>query len=101
MNRAFPQVAMEPVYGFCHYVITVFADAFFHGEYHGQEHLPRDSAFLIAANHASFMDPPFIGCRVRDKSRSSRGKPFGNRASLPGGSTRWERYPSIATADRT
>ena len=64
MNRAFPQVAMEPVYGFCHYVITVFADAFFHGEYHGQEHLPRDSAFLIAANHASFMDPPFIGCRV-------------------------------------
>ncbi len=64
MNRAFPQVEMEPVYGFCHYLITVFADACFRGEYHGMEHLPRDTAFLIAANHASFMDPPFIGCRV-------------------------------------
>jgi 1-acyl-sn-glycerol-3-phosphate acyltransferase len=64
MSRAFPQVEMEPVYGFCHYVITVVADMFFRGEVAGEENLPRAGAFLLAANHASFIDPPLIGCHV-------------------------------------
>lgn len=28
---------------------------------HGREHLPRDEAFLICANHCSLLDPPLIG----------------------------------------
>jgi 1-acyl-sn-glycerol-3-phosphate acyltransferase len=30
----------------------------------GLENLPRSGAFLIAANHASHLDPPFIGSHV-------------------------------------
>lgn len=64
MSRAFPQNAMEPIYGFFHYLITVGYDLFFRGEVRGQENLPKDGAFLIAANHLSFLDPPLIGCHV-------------------------------------
>ncbi len=64
MNRAFPQCEMEPVYGFCHYVMTVVYGMCFRGEVTGAEHLPKQGSFLIAANHASFLDPPLIGCQV-------------------------------------
>lgn len=64
MSRAFPQNAMEPIYGFFHYLITVAHGVFFRGEAFGRENLPHDGAFLIAANHLSFLDPPFIGCQV-------------------------------------
>jgi 1-acyl-sn-glycerol-3-phosphate acyltransferase len=64
MSRAFPELEMEPLYGFCHYVMTGVADAFFRGETHGVDLLPREGGFLLAANHASFIDPPVIGCRV-------------------------------------
>ncbi len=64
MNRAFPQVEMEPVYGFFHHVATVVYSAWFRGEVVGQENLPRHGAFLIAANHASFIDPPIVGSHV-------------------------------------
>ena len=64
MSRALRQVEMEPVYGFFHYVATVIYGMFFRGETIGLENLPRDGAFLIAANHVSFLDPPFIGCQV-------------------------------------
>jgi 1-acyl-sn-glycerol-3-phosphate acyltransferase len=64
MSRRFAQVEMEPVYGFCHYVTAVVYDMLFRGDVHGLHHLPRDGAFLIAANHGSFLDPPFIGSQV-------------------------------------
>lgn len=64
MSQAFPQVEMEPVYGVCHYAASVAFGMFFRGEVVGVEHLPRRGAFLIAANHASFLDPPFIGSQV-------------------------------------
>jgi 1-acyl-sn-glycerol-3-phosphate acyltransferase len=64
MSRAFPQLAMTPVYGVCHFWMTVVADALFRGETFGAENLPRDGSFLLAGNHASFIDPPLIGCRV-------------------------------------
>lgn len=64
MSAAFPQVEMQPVYGFCHYLATVVYGMFFRGAVVGLENLPRRGAFLIAANHASFLDPPFIGSQV-------------------------------------
>jgi 1-acyl-sn-glycerol-3-phosphate acyltransferase len=64
VSRAFPQVEMEPVYGFFHYVFSVLHGMFFRGEVTGVENLPRTGGFLIAANHASFLDPPFIGSQV-------------------------------------
>lgn len=65
MNRAYQQVEMEPVYGFFHYLTVVIYDIFFRGEVEGIENLPREGSFLIAANHASFLDPPLIGAQVQ------------------------------------
>ena len=64
MIEAFPQVAMSPVYGFSHYWLRVMFDMFFRGEVVGLENLPTSGAFLIAANHASHLDPPLIGSHV-------------------------------------
>jgi len=64
MSRAFPQLEMEPVYGFFHYLTTVVYSLAFRGEVIGQENLPSDGAFLIASNHASYIDPPVVGSMV-------------------------------------
>ncbi|MFN9956821.1 MAG: lysophospholipid acyltransferase family protein, partial [bacterium] len=37
---------------------------FFRGEVCGLEHVPARGGFLLAANHASFIDPPIIGCQL-------------------------------------
>jgi 1-acyl-sn-glycerol-3-phosphate acyltransferase len=65
MNRAYDQVEMTPVYGFFHYLTLVIYDMCFRGEVTGLEHLPRTGSFLIAVNHASFLDPPLVGCQVQ------------------------------------
>lgn len=64
MSSAFPQVEMQRVYGFCHYALRVMFDMFFRGEVAGLENVPRSGGFLLAANHASFIDPPMIGCHL-------------------------------------
>jgi len=64
MSRLYTQVEMEPVYGFFHYLAIVTYDIFFRGEVTGLENLPTEGSFLIAANHASFLDPPLIGSQV-------------------------------------
>jgi 1-acyl-sn-glycerol-3-phosphate acyltransferase len=64
MSEAFPQTHMSPLYGVCHYWIRVAFDVFFRGEVVGAENLPKSGAFLIAANHASHLDPPLIGSHV-------------------------------------
>ncbi|MFZ9683453.1 MAG: lysophospholipid acyltransferase family protein [Cephaloticoccus sp.] len=64
MSQRFGQVEMQPVYGISHYLATVIYGMLFRGDVVGLEHLPPTGSFLIAANHASFLDPPFIGCQV-------------------------------------
>lgn len=65
MSRVYNEAEMEPVYGFFHYLTLVTYDILFRGEVLGVENLPSEGSFLIAANHASFLDPPLIGCQVQ------------------------------------
>lgn len=64
MSRAFPQVEMQPVYGFFHYLSHEVYSMFFRGDVVGLEHVPPSGGFLIASNHASFLDPPIVGSQV-------------------------------------
>lgn len=64
MSHAFPQVEMSPLYGFFHYLTTVIYGIAFRGQVLGQENLPASGAFLVAANHTSFIDPPVVGALV-------------------------------------
>ncbi len=65
MNHSYQQVEMQPVYGFFHYLTTVLYDIGFRGEVAGLENLPERGSFLLAANHASHLDPFLIGSQVQ------------------------------------
>ncbi|MCF3649228.1 lysophospholipid acyltransferase family protein [Synoicihabitans lomoniglobus] len=64
MSQSFPQVLMTPVYGVSHYIFATAHGMFFRGEVAGIENIPTTGGFLIAANHASHLDPPAIGSQV-------------------------------------
>ena len=64
MSRAFPQLAMEPVYEFFHYLSSVLHAICFRGEVAGVEHLPVSGGQIIAANHASHLDPFILGAQL-------------------------------------
>ena len=64
MNRRYEHASMDWLYALCHYFIIGFYDIVFRGEVAGLEHIPRTGPFLIAANHASHLDPPIIGSQV-------------------------------------
>ena len=64
MSHAFSQVEMDPVYGFFHYLSDTVSDICFRGDLVGVENLPRHGGYLVAANHASHLDPFIIGSRL-------------------------------------
>lgn len=44
------------------WLLHVFFRLFFRYQIEGREHIPREGGVLIAANHASALDPPLLGC---------------------------------------
>jgi 1-acyl-sn-glycerol-3-phosphate acyltransferase len=64
MNYDFPQVEMPRLYGICHYGMATLHEMFFRGEVAGQENIPAIGPFILAANHASHLDPPVAGGHV-------------------------------------
>ncbi len=52
---------MEPVYGLFHGLSRLVYQVFFRGDVAGLENLPRTGGFIVAANHASHLDPPIVG----------------------------------------
>jgi 1-acyl-sn-glycerol-3-phosphate acyltransferase len=64
MSRGYPHLEMEPVYGFCHAIIEIISDACFRGETAGIENFPAHGGYIVAANHASHLDPPVVGLHL-------------------------------------
>jgi 1-acyl-sn-glycerol-3-phosphate acyltransferase len=64
MNYDFSQVEMPRLYGLCHYGMATLHEMFFRGEVAGQENIPATGPFILAANHASHLDPPIVGGHV-------------------------------------
>jgi 1-acyl-sn-glycerol-3-phosphate acyltransferase len=52
---------MDPVYGLFHGLSRLAYQVFFRGEVAGLDNLPRTGGFIVAANHASHLDPPIVG----------------------------------------
>lgn len=55
---------MDAVYGLCHFVVATLHDILFRGEVSGLENIPLYGGLIVAANHASVLDPPLIGSHV-------------------------------------
>jgi 1-acyl-sn-glycerol-3-phosphate acyltransferase len=64
MSYRYTQGRMNIVYGVCHYTFGVAHDLAFRGELAGIENIPEEGGFIVAANHASHLDPPLIGGQV-------------------------------------
>jgi 1-acyl-sn-glycerol-3-phosphate acyltransferase len=52
---------MDPVYGFFYGLCRLAHQMFFRGDVAGLENLPLTGGFIVAANHASHLDPPIVG----------------------------------------
>ena len=55
MSHDFPQVGMDPIYGFFHYGMGALCDIHFHTAASGVDNIPRHGGFIIAANHADLV----------------------------------------------
>ena len=63
-NTTMHSAVMEPIYALFHTLSASAADMGFRGVTLGRENLPLSGGYLIAANHASHLDPFIIGCRL-------------------------------------
>ncbi|HKW86145.1 MAG TPA: lysophospholipid acyltransferase family protein [Nitrospiraceae bacterium] len=52
------------VYGFLWILCNVLGRLLFHYRAVGREHVPRQGGVLVAANHASYLDIPLLGCGI-------------------------------------
>lgn len=64
MSRRHPMLEMEPIYGFCHALIRWLYSTAFRGDIEGLENLPNRGGYIVAANHASHLDPPIVGLHL-------------------------------------
>jgi 1-acyl-sn-glycerol-3-phosphate acyltransferase len=76
------QLTMTPFYGFFHYLAATIHSMCFRGEVVGTENFPTDGPFLIASNHASHLDPPFVGSHVPRQMRFFARKSLWNNRML-------------------
>ncbi|HEY1849277.1 MAG TPA: lysophospholipid acyltransferase family protein [Opitutaceae bacterium] len=53
--------AMDPVYGFFYGMCRLAHQMLFRGDSYGLSNLPPKGGYIVAANHASLLDPPIVG----------------------------------------
>jgi 1-acyl-sn-glycerol-3-phosphate acyltransferase len=61
MSPVRPNAEIEPVYGFFLMISQLVYQMFFRGDSAGLENLPATGGYIVAANHASHLDPPIVG----------------------------------------
>ncbi len=79
------EIALKPgFYRFIRGFFHVLSRILFRLEVHGTGNIPESGGCLLASNHASYLDPPLIGCAIKHRTvqfmaRRSlfRFKPFG------------------------
>jgi 1-acyl-sn-glycerol-3-phosphate acyltransferase len=52
------------LYSFLHVIIYIIAKLLFRYKAIGAEHIPKKGSAILASNHASYLDPPFVGLGV-------------------------------------
>ena len=52
---------MRPIYRIVLFCASVLFRELFDGDVYGDENIPRKGPCILACNHLSFFDPPFIG----------------------------------------
>lgn len=52
---------MDPIYGFFYGLCRMGHQMFFRGDSAGLSNLPAGGGYIVAANHASLLDPPIVG----------------------------------------
>ena len=57
-------------YAFFHLIFFIIAKLFFRIKVVGHSNIPKKGGVIIASNHVSYLDPPFIGCVIRRKVNS-------------------------------
>ncbi len=69
------------LYTFCRRALRLFLTLYNRLEVHGIEHVPEQGGVLLVANHASFLDPPALGCAItkRNVRYMARDSLFANR----------------------
>jgi 1-acyl-sn-glycerol-3-phosphate acyltransferase len=61
MSNGRPAHEMEVPYGFFYGLCQLGYQMLFRGDVSGLENLPRQGGYIVAANHASHLDPPIVG----------------------------------------
>lgn len=55
----------KSIYHFLHLLVYIVAKPLFRYRAYGTEHIPRKGSGIIASNHASYLDPIFVGLGIR------------------------------------
>lgn len=55
---------MNLLYRFAQYFSWLYFRLFHRFEVKGAHHIPLAGAFILASNHASYLDPPALGCKL-------------------------------------
>jgi 1-acyl-sn-glycerol-3-phosphate acyltransferase len=58
---------VHPIYRITVFIAKMMFCELFNGDVYGDENVPRHGQCLIACNHLSYFDPPFIGSAVRGR----------------------------------